>query len=132
MKAIFVFLSIFVIHICKAQVSDFEMIDFSKAETIAKLNYGRSISNLPLLTYDLTHKLATDAEKFRAIYIWVCNNISGDIKQNNIVTRKRKKYSNDNSKYLKWNEEFKKKAFKTLLKNKKTMCTGYEIGRAHV
>lgn len=125
MKTIFVFLSIFIIHICKAQVSDFEMIDFSKAETVAKLNYGKSLNNLPLLTYNLTNGLTTDVEKFRAIYIWVCNNISGDIKQNNIVNRKRKKYKNDNTKYLKWNEEFKKKAFKTLLKNKKTMCTGY-------
>ncbi|WP_037348590.1 transglutaminase domain-containing protein [Sediminibacter sp. Hel_I_10] len=77
------------------------------------------------MAYQLTNNLPTEAEKFRSIYTWVCNNIRGDMRQQNIVSRKRKTYQNDESEYLKWNEEYKKTAFKKLLKYKKTMCTGY-------
>ncbi len=111
--------------ISNAQISDFRNINFATADNVAKLNKGESLRNLPLLSYKLTSKLKTDAEKFRAIYTWVCNNISGDSKQHNTVKYKRKKFKNDSLLLNKWNEEYKKKAFNTLLKNKKTMCTGY-------
>ena len=125
MKTLFLYLSLFVFTHSHAQVSDFETIDFSRADYIAKLNGGKSLVNLPILANDLTSRLETDAEKFRAIYFWVCNNIQGDIKQNNIVNRKQRKHKNDSLGYLDWNNDYKKKAFKTLLKQKKTMCTGY-------
>ncbi|MDH7913098.1 transglutaminase domain-containing protein [Winogradskyella sp. SYSU M77433] len=107
------------------QASDFEHIDFTKAENIVKLNKGKSLDNLPLLAHELTSKLETDVEKFRAIYRWVCENISGDYKQHNKVSKKLVDLKNDSLGYIKWNDEFKKEAFKTLLKDKKTMCTGY-------
>ncbi len=108
-----------------AQVSDFKSIDFTKADQIAKLNKGASLENLPLLTQQLTHTLQTDVEKFRAIYVWVCQNIKGDDAQHSKVSSKRKKLKNDTTALLKWNASFKKIAFKKLLKHKKTMCTGY-------
>ncbi len=125
MKKLFFLLSIVLFTHSYSQVSDFKHIDFSRAETIAKLYGGKSLDNLPVLAYNLTYRLDTDAEKFRAIYLWVCNNIEGDIRQNNIVSRKQRKHKNDSLGYLDWNNGYKKKAFRTLLKHKKTMCSGY-------
>lgn len=125
MKNTLFLFSIFILNILHAQVSDFKTIDFNRANCIAKLNEGHSLNNLPVLAHQLTFKLESDVEKFRAIYLWVCNNIKGDISQHNTVSRKRNKHKNDSIRYLKWNNEYKKKAFKTLLKHKKTMCTGY-------
>ena len=124
MKSIFFFL-VFTYTICNAQRSDFKTIDFTCADNIAKLNEGESLASLPLLAQKLTLKLPTDVEKFRAIYTWVCSNIKGDINQHTKVSRKRKKFQNDSLGYIKWNNEYKKIAFKKLLKYKKTMCTGY-------
>ena len=124
MKNIFLFL-VFTFNICKAQLSDFNAIDFTRADNMAKLNEGASLANLPLLAQKLTAKLPTEVEKFRAIYTWVCHNVTGDMNQDNKVTRKRKKLQNDSLGYIKWNNEYKKIAFKKLLKYKKTMCTGY-------
>ncbi|MDO6597600.1 transglutaminase domain-containing protein [Oceanihabitans sp. 2_MG-2023] len=108
-----------------AQVSDFKNIDFTIANNTAKLQEGAGLENLPVLAYNLTHNLKTDVEKFRAIYTWVCTNIKGDANQDNKVTKKRKKLKNDSLAYLKWNNSYKKIAFKKLLKKQKTMCTGY-------
>jgi transglutaminase/protease-like cytokinesis protein 3 len=108
-----------------AQVSDFKSINFTIADNVASLNEGSSLENLPLLAYKLTHKLPTQVEKFRAIYTWVCNNIEGDYYQHEKVNRTRKKFQNDSLGYIKWNNGYKKTAFKTLRKHKKTMCTGY-------
>ena len=116
---------IFCCNITFAQVSDFESIDFRRADNIVKLHEGQSLNNLPILAHKLTHQLTSDVEKFRAIYLWVCLNIKGDVKQNNIVMKNRKKLQNDSISYLRWNADYKKDAFKKLLKHKKTMCTGY-------
>lgn len=107
------------------QVSDFKQIDFTKANNTAKLHYGASLDNLPVLAHNLTHKLATDVEKFRAIYIWVCQNIKGDKIQFNKVAAKQEEFKNDPNAFIKWNSEYKRHAFKKLLKQKKTVCTGY-------
>ncbi|WP_299892176.1 transglutaminase domain-containing protein [uncultured Lacinutrix sp.] len=125
MKKTFLLFSIFIFGISNAQVSDFNTVDFTIADNTAKLNEGNSLENLPLLAHKLTNKLPTKVEKFRAIYTWVCHNIKGDINQHNKVYRKRKKFKNDSIAYIKWNNEYKKIAFKKLLKHKKTMCTGY-------
>ncbi|MEO8772688.1 MAG: transglutaminase domain-containing protein [Gelidibacter sp.] len=125
MKNTLLLFSIFILNSTHAQVSDFKKIDFNKADKIAKLQEGHGLDNLPVLAHQLTSELDSEVEKFRAIYMWVCNNIKGDISQHNIVSRKRNKYKNDSISYLKWNNEYKKKTFKTLLKHQKTMCTGY-------
>ena len=125
MKRIILLFSILIFYISNAQVSDFKNIDFTIADNIAKLNEGESLQNLALLSHNLTSKLTTDVEKFRAIYTWVCNNIEGDVYQHNKVARKRKKFKNDSVQLIKWNNEYKIIAFKKLLKHNKTMCTGY-------
>ncbi|WP_397363309.1 transglutaminase domain-containing protein [Olleya sp. R77988] len=125
MKNKFLFILCLVFNSAIAQVSDFKSIDFTQADNIAKLHEGNNLDNLPLLAHNLTYKLKTDAEKFRAIYFWVCNNIKGDAIQDHKVSKKRKQFKNDSLGYLKWNNQYKIKAFKKLLKHKKTMCTGY-------
>ena len=116
---------LFIVKLTIAQVSDFKTIDFTRADNIAKLNANASLKNLPLLAYNLTYKLDNDAEKFRAIYTWVCTNIKGDLNQDHKVSKQRKRFKNDSLAYLKWNNAYQKTAFKKLLKHKKTMCTGY-------
>ena len=116
---------IFVVTISHAQVSDFNAVNFKQADYIAKMNKGASLDNLPLLAHKLTSKLPTDVEKFRAIYTWVCQNITADINQQNKIFRKRKKYKNDSLGYIAWNNTYLKTTFKRLLNDKKTMCTGY-------
>lgn len=125
MNKILFYIAIFFLNSAIAQVSDFKNIDFTIADNTAMLHEGKGLENLPLLAYHLTHKLPTDVEKFRAIYTWVCQNIKGDARQDSKVTKQRKKLKNDSVAYLKWNDTYKKIAFATLLKNKKTMCTGY-------
>lgn len=120
-----IFLILFFKNFLHAQVSDFNNISFTRADNLAKLNEGSNLDNLPLLTYKLTHKLPTQVEKFRAIYTWVCTNIKGDNIQHSKIERKRKKLVNDSISLLRWNKQYKKIAFKKLLKYKKTMCTGY-------
>ena len=127
MKNIVIFILAFCLGISSihAQISDFKTIDFTKADNMVKLNKDASLDNMPLLVHNLTNRLDTDIEKFRAIYTWVCYNISGDYKQHNKVSKKREEFKNDSLGYIKWNNEFKKDAFKKLLKYKKSMCTGY-------
>jgi transglutaminase/protease-like cytokinesis protein 3 len=108
-----------------AQVSDFKHIDFTKANNIAKLNEGAKLDDLPILAYQLTHKLSTDVEKFRAIYSWVCHNIKGDNVQHDRVSIAQQKYKGNPKAYLQWNDQYKVTAFRKLMKSKKTMCTGY-------
>lgn len=118
-------LFVFIVNVSTTQISDFKTIDFTKADNLVSLNKGASLKNLPLLVHNLTDKLETDVEKFRAIYTWVCHNISSDPKQHHKVSKMRTTLKNDSLSYWKWNRDFKKEAFKTLLKHNKTMCTGY-------
>lgn len=124
MKQVLIFL-VFCCNISYAQLSDFETIDFTRADNIAKLNANSSLNNLPALADQLTSKLTTDVEKFRAIYFWVCHNISGDSRQHNTVAQMRRKLQNDSIALMNWNTKYKQFVFKKLLKRKKTMCTGY-------
>ncbi len=124
-KYVVLFFCLFVNRHGAAQKSDFATIDFTRADERAYLYGGKSLDNLPLLVYDLTSRLDTDVEKFRAIYKWVCGNIKSDIPQSDLVIRRRKKHKNDPSEFLEWNNQYKKTTFKRLLKDKKTMCTGY-------
>ncbi len=125
MKEIFTLFLCFLFNISIAQITDFKNIDFTRADNIAKLNQGAKLNNLPLLGYQLTSKLPTKVEQFRAIYTWVCLNIKGDSRQQNKITSARKKMKNDSLALVNWNTKYKKKAFKKLLKSNKTMCTGY-------
>ncbi|WP_397446029.1 transglutaminase domain-containing protein [Polaribacter sp. R77954] len=108
-----------------AQQSDFKHIDFSKADQIAKKVKSKRLFELNKLTFELTKDLKTDVEKFRAIYIWICNNVANDFGLYAANERKRKRFAEDSLKLQNWNSKFKKKLFKKLLKKKRTICTGY-------
>jgi len=108
-----------------AQIDDFKEIEFYRADSIANAHKGENLDNLPLLAHKLTAKLSTDVEKFRAIYTWVSTNIDNDYSNAVKNQRKRKKILNNNNALNKWNTKFKTQVFKKLLKDKKTICTGY-------
>ena len=101
----------------QAQVSDFKAAGFVIADNIAKLNKGRSLDDLGTLVFDLTYKLPSDFEKFRAIHSWVCDNIIGDYTQHTKVLRKRRRLQNNSHKLLEWNETYRQKAFKNIINN---------------
>ncbi|MFY0629173.1 MAG: hypothetical protein JXR05_02260 [Flavobacteriaceae bacterium] len=123
-KIYFLFLFIYICN-SNAQVSDFNHIDFSKADKIASNYKNEELTNLPLLAHKLTSNLTTDVEKFRALYMWVCTNIKGDYSMFLKNKRKRGKYRNDSIKLSNWNKSIRKKMFKQLRRDKKTVCTGY-------
>ena len=108
-----------------AQISDFKNINFTKADNIAKLHEGESLKNLALLTHKLTSNLSTDIEKFRAIYTWVCTNITGNYELSQKIINKSKKLKNNPKKFQKWHASIAPKVFKKLQHQKSTMCTGY-------
>jgi len=108
-----------------AQQSDFGHIDFKKADSLALVCKDEGLSNLPQLAYKLTSNLETDVERFRAIYKWVCTNIANDYSLYLRNKRKRSKFKNDSLKLEVWNNRFKKEIFKKLLKQERTICTGY-------
>lgn len=123
MKNVALLLCFYLFLYSNAQIKDFKKINFTKADNIASLCEGENLTNLPLLVHQLTYKLSTDVEKFRAIYKWVCNNIKYDINSFTTINKKRKKLNKND--FIVWNNEYKKKVYKRLLKRKKTMCTGY-------
>lgn len=109
----------------QAQQSDFKTINFEKADQKAMLFKGRELHNLHLLVNNLTYNLKTDVERFRAIYIWVCNNIESDYDLMLKNNRKRAKLISNSTKLNNWNTTFKKEVFNSLIKDKKTLCSGY-------
>lgn len=108
-----------------AQISDFAHTDFKKADSIAQVYKDEGLQNLTELSRKLTSNLDTDVERFRAIYKWVCNNISNDYNLYLRNKHKRERFKNDSLRLKNWNDEFRKKLFKKLLKQQKTICTGY-------
>lgn len=108
-----------------AQKSDFKNIDFTKADSIADLYPNHSLYDLPELASKLTDGLETDVEKFRAIYKWVCSNIENDYSYFLKNQRKRNRFKDKPEKFKQWNQEFAVKAYKRLLKEHQTVCTGY-------
>lgn len=125
MKLLLFILSILICNNLQGQISDFDTLNFSKADLIAKNNLGADLENLPLLSYNLTSNLTTDVEKFRAIYMWVCENIKNDPNQNKRISRKRRQFKNDSIGYLSWNKIYLKEVYTVLQKKKKTSCFGY-------
>ena len=109
----------------KAQQSDFNTINFIKADAVANQYKGENLKSLPILSYNLTNTLTTDIEKFRAIYRWVCANIENDYNAYIKNKKVRKRLAKDSLKLATWNVDFTKQSFKKLLKEQKTVCTGY-------
>jgi hypothetical protein len=125
MKRLLLILIICIGFTALSQQSDFNTIDFKKADSISELYNYTALKNLPVLTHNLTFHLDSDVEKFRAIYKWVCFNIEGDYGFYMKTTRKRKKFKNDSLAFTNWNKTLQKKVFKQLVDNQKTICSGY-------
>lgn len=125
MKLVPVILFFIFVFQANAQRNDFANINFDKANAIALKYKGEELYNLNSLVEKLTEHLSTDVERFRAIYLWVCTNISNDYNLYTKNTRKRNRYLNDPILLETWNNEFKKEIFKKLIENKQTICTGY-------
>ena len=124
-KLKFTILFCIAISLCNAQVSDFEAIDFKKADRTAKAFHNASLENLQELVNNLTVNLPTDVERFRSIYKWVCTNIENDYKLYSKNKRKRHSYRNDSIQLNIWNAHFKTILFEKMVGEKKTICTGY-------
>jgi len=107
------------------QRSDFDAINFERADSIAHINKGASLKNLPVLVHDLTSDLPTDVEKFRSIYTWVCTNIENDYGAYQKTVKKRKKLLDNPEALAEWNDDYAPKVFKKLVTQRKTACTGY-------
>lgn len=122
---IIVLITLFFSLTCFAHRSDFNPIDFKKADSIATYYKEASLKNLPVLTHNLTTSLNTDVEKFRAIYTWVSSNIENDYSSYLKISHKRKKFADDTQAFLNWNTSITPKVFEKLLKEQKTACTGY-------
>ncbi|MDO6471327.1 transglutaminase domain-containing protein [Maribacter sp. 1_MG-2023] len=122
----FIFLSTLLFSLISfAQRSDFNHIDFKKADSIADYYKDASLRNLPVLTHNLTTSLETDVEKFRAIYTWISTNIANDYTSYVKISTKRKRFAKDRQAFLDWNTSITPKVFKNLLEDRKTACTGY-------
>lgn len=65
MRKTLVIITFSIVSFSVAQVSDFNTVDFTRADNIAKLNEGEDLDNLPVLAHKLTSNLKTDVEKFR-------------------------------------------------------------------
>lgn len=123
-KVLLIWLLTFVCFI-QAQTGDFESLNFKKADIVARSLKGEGLDNLPLLAHRLTNKLQTDAERFRAIYYWVCHNIKNDYNLMLKNDRKRRKFRHDSIQLTIWNKTFKNEVIDALITDKRTLCTGY-------
>ncbi|MBC3759630.1 hypothetical protein H7U19_14535 [Hyunsoonleella sp. SJ7] len=108
-----------------AQRSDFAHVNFNKADSIAKVYGEASLRNMPLLVHQLTKDLDTQVEQFRAIHTWVCLNIESDHYFSEATLKKGRALRNKPEALKKWNAKTQAKVYKRLLRDKKTICTGY-------
>ena len=107
------------------EAHDIPKIDFRKADSVAAHWHRYPIQNLRELSIKLTTGLATDLEKYRSIFKWVCDNIENDYQlflQNKKV---RSKYYDQPDKLNEWNTRLHRKSFHRLVTEYKTLCSGY-------
>ncbi|MBX2827519.1 MAG: hypothetical protein KTR22_05120 [Flavobacteriaceae bacterium] len=109
----------------QAQRSDFDEIDFARADYIAESYKGEELFNMYGLTHGIATSLRTDVERFRAIYVWVCHNISADYRLMSLNDAKREALKDDPMALTQWNNAFSKEMYAKLFNDKKTLCTGY-------
>lgn len=106
------------------QSVDFRNAHYEKADSIAKLYPKYSLYDIKGLAEALTKSFIDEEEKFRAIYTWVCLNIENDyilFLENKRMRHKLK----DPSELKAWNKDFTSRVMRTLLKDQRTVCTGY-------
>lgn len=97
--------------------------EFAKADSIAELFPRHSLTDLKLLSGKLTKSLMTDEGKFRAIYKWVCINIENDYVLAEEILSKRSTLKG--AELEKWIRQCSLNSMRTLLRQYRTVCTGY-------
>jgi hypothetical protein len=108
-----------------AQLPGFQARDFHRADSVAALYPEHSLTDLKSLSDKLTQPFCADVDKFRAIYRWVCDNIGNDygLYARNKAGRERLR---DKPEALgQWNQKLNPQFFQKLLRERKTVCTGY-------
>jgi transglutaminase/protease-like cytokinesis protein 3 len=106
------------------QMEDFAQTNLSKADSMARLYSNYSLYDIKGLAEKLTANLATDIEKFRAIYLWICYNIDNDYALYQLNKLRREKIK-DPLAQQEWNKEFHNLVVEMMLQKKRTVCTGY-------
>ena len=127
---IILLLSLCTLYSAKAstvQAEEAPSYDYQLADSIAESLSGYGLKNIPLLAKDLTDQLTTEHEKFRVIFYWVATNIENDYIYFLKNQRKRKRFADDPVALASWNAEFAPKIYERLLKQQKTVCTGYAV-----
>lgn len=107
-----------------AQDAGLRDVDFIVADSIASLYPGHSLRDLKALADKLTKPLITEEGKFRAIYRWVCTNIENDYDLY-IRNKRRREKTQDLQTLAQWNKGFSAQVFKKLVREHKTVCSGY-------
>ena len=100
-------------------------VDYRTADSCAHALMGHPLHDLPALATKLTNGLNTDVEKFRAIFTWVAVNITNDRELFLVNKRRREKLSRDATALNTWNREMSSRTMKTLIEQRRTVCTGY-------
>ena len=108
-----------------AQLPDFKGRDFHRADSVAALYPGHSLADLKSLSDKLTQPFPAEVDKFRAIYRWVCNNIDNDYELYARNKAGRERLRDKPEALRQWNQRLNPQFFQTLLREHKTMCTGY-------
>jgi len=116
-------IGMFVLQDGHAQSQNVAVFNFKRADSIAALYPDHSITNLRGLSQKLTSPLKTEPEKFRAIFKWVCDNISNDYSL--FTTNKKKRETLSGDALRNWNKAFNATIIEKLTKEHKTVCTGY-------
>jgi transglutaminase/protease-like cytokinesis protein 3 len=108
-----------------AQVHTLGAQDFHRADSVAALYSNHSLANLKNLADKLTQPFSTDVDKFRAIFSWVCQNIENDYGLYAKNKAKREKLYDQPEALGQWNQKLNPIFFQKLLREHKTICTGY-------
>ena len=125
MKGLFLFLQMVGLIVqVSAQSPDLSEVNYRKADSVAALYPGHSVTNLKVLSDKLTQPLTSDEEKFRSIYYWVCNNIENDYGYYKKNKHKRESIK-DPEKLKQWSKKFSVQVFTKLVREHKTVCSGY-------
>jgi hypothetical protein len=105
------------------QLADFATADFSNADSIAELYPQHPLKDLKILSDKLTRPLASDVEKFRSIFKWVCLNIDNDYTL--FIENKNRREKLRGDELATWERNFSRRVFNILVEKHRTVCTGY-------
>jgi transglutaminase/protease-like cytokinesis protein 3 len=105
--------------------NSFTSIDYRKADSCAHALRGHALHDLAALSAKLTNGLNTEVEKFRAIFTWVAINIGNDRELFVMNKRKREKLGGNAEAVDAWNREMSARTMKTMIEQRRTVCTGY-------